>query len=157
MSELSLYAVIRLRGSVKVRKEISDTMSMLKLHRVNHCVILPKTKEFEGMLRKVKDYVTYGEINKETLVMLLNNRGRLIGNKKLDHKTLKKITNFDTFEDFANALLKRKVKIKDFSQIKPVFRLNPPKHGLKSIKQHYPKGDIGYRGKKINDLLMKMI
>jgi large subunit ribosomal protein L30 len=152
-----LYAVIRLRGSVKVRKEILDTLKMLRLHRVNHCVLVPKTKQFEGMLKKVRGYITYGEINKETLVKLLRERGRLIGNKKIDEKNLKKITGYESFEKFADALLKEKIRLKDFSEIKPVFRLNPARHGLKSIKKYYPKGDLGYRGEKINELLERMI
>ena len=152
-----MYAVVRLRGSVKVRKEILDTLKMLRLHRVNHCVLVPKTKDYEGMLKKVKDYVTYGEIKKETLVKLLKERGRLVGNKKLTEDSLNKITGFKTFEEFAEAMLKGKVKLKDYPQIKPVFRLSPPKHGLKSKKLHYPKGDLGYRGDAINELVERMI
>ena len=152
-----MYAVIRLRGSVKVRREILDTLKMLRLHRVNHCVLVPKTPDFEGMLRKVKDYVTYGEIKKDTLVKLLKERGRLVGNKRLDEKSLKKITGFDNFDDFADALLKGKIKLKDFENIKPVFRLSPPKGGFKSKKHHYPKGDLGYRGEAINELIERML
>ncbi|MCD6402882.1 MAG: 50S ribosomal protein L30 [Candidatus Aenigmarchaeota archaeon] len=154
---MKVYAVIRLRGSVKVRKEILDMLKMLKLHRVNHCVLVPKTPDFEGMLKKVKDYVTYGEIKKETLVKLLKERGRVIGNKKLDEETLKKITGFKSFEEFADALLSGKVKLKDFEELKPVFRLSPPKKGLKSKKFHYPKGDLGYRGDAINELIERML
>ena len=42
--------------------------------------------------------------------------------------------------------------------IKPVFRLTPPSKGFKkSIKQQYPNGEIGYRGEKINELILRMI
>jgi len=152
-----MYAVIRLRGSVGVRKEIEDTMKMLRLHRVNHCVIVPKTPQYEGMLKRVKDYVTYGEIKKETLVKLLEKRGRLVGNKPLDLESLKRITGFKTYEEFADALLKGKVKLKDYAEIKPLFRLNSPRKGLKSKKMHYPKGDLGYRGEAINELIERMM
>ena len=44
------------------------------------------------------------------------------------------------------------------SEIKPVFRLIPAKGGFKfSIKDNYPRGEIGYRGDKINELLERMI
>ncbi len=152
-----MYAVIRLRGSVKVRREILDTLKMLRLHRVNHCVLVPETKDFKGMLAKVKDYVTYGEINKETLVELLKKRGKLVGNKKLTEEKLKEITGYESFESFADALLSGKVKLKDFEQIKPVFRLNSPRKGLKSKKLHWPKGDLGYRGEAINELIARML
>lgn len=152
-----MYAVIRLRGSVKVRKEILDTLKMLRLHRVNHCVVVPRTNQFKGMLEKVRSHITYGEINKQTLVKLLKERSRLVGNKRLDEKNLKKITGYESFEKFADGLLKGKIRLKDFSCIKPVFRLSPARHGLKSIKEYYPKGDLGYRGEKINELLERMI
>lgn len=153
----NLFAVIRLRGSVKTKKEINDTLEMLKLKRVNHCVIVPQTPQYEGMLKKVKDYITYGEIDKRTLVELLKKRGRIEKNLELNESNLKELTGFDNFEKFADALISGKVKIKDFKKIKPVFRLNPPRKGLKSIKLQYPKGDLGYRKEKINELLDRMM
>jgi len=35
--------------------------------------------------------------------------------------------------------------------------LKPPKGGLKAIKKPYPRGDLGYRGDKINDLIKRML
>ena len=106
---------------------------------------------------KAKDYLTYGEIDKEILVAMLKKRLKLKGNDKLDEKKLKEITKFDSFEKFADDLFAGKVKLKDFAQLKPVFRLTPPSKGLKSVNEHYPKGDLGYRGKEINELLKRMI
>ncbi|MDY6932317.1 MAG: uL30 family ribosomal protein, partial [Halobacteriota archaeon] len=34
-----MYAVVRLRGNVNVRPEIKDTLKMLRLNRINHCVL----------------------------------------------------------------------------------------------------------------------
>jgi len=39
---LSSLAVVRLRGSIKARKEVVDTLRMMGLTRVNHCVLLSK-------------------------------------------------------------------------------------------------------------------
>ena len=33
-------AVIRIRGSFGVRKEIKDTMNLMRLHNKNHCVVI---------------------------------------------------------------------------------------------------------------------
>ena len=68
------YAVIRVRGSVNVRSDIKDTLKMLRLNRVNHCVLVPNTKPYSGMLQKVKDYVTWGEIDDETLKLLMDKK-----------------------------------------------------------------------------------
>lgn len=152
-----MFAVIRIRGSVGVRKKIKDTLKMLRLKAVNNCVIIPETESYKGMIKNVKDFITFGEINKETLVKMLKKRLRLLGDKRVDEKVLKEMTKFDSFESFADALIEGKVKLRDFKKIVPVFRLTPPSKGFKSIKEHYPKGDLGYRGREINELIERMI
>ncbi|MEM5777229.1 MAG: 50S ribosomal protein L30 [Candidatus Aenigmatarchaeota archaeon] len=153
---IDLFAVVRIRGWVKTRKEINDTLEMLKLKRNNNCVLLPEIPQYKGMLNKVKDYVTFGEIEKDILVELLMKRCEIQGGK-LTKENIKEITKFDSFEKFAQALIDGKAKLRDFRKIKPVFRLNPPKRGFKSKRLPYPKGDLGYRGKDINVLLKRMI
>jgi large subunit ribosomal protein L30 len=154
---IDLFAAIRIRGWAKTRKETNDTLDMLKLKRNNNCVLLPETPQYKGMLKKVKDYVTFGEIDKETLVELLKKRGRIEGNKKLTEDVLKEITKFNSFDEFADALIKEKVKLKDFKKLKQVFRLSPPRKGFRSKRFPYPRGDLGYRGKDINEFLKRMI
>jgi len=151
-----MFAVIRLRGWVKTSKEIEDTLNMLRLKRNNNCVIVPETPQYKGMLKKVKDYVTYGEIDKETLIELLKKRGEVEGGR-LTEEMLKEVTKFKSFEEFADALLSGKVKLREFKKIKPVFRLNPPRKGLKSKRLPFPRGDLGYRGKEINELIRRML
>jgi len=111
-----MYAAVRLRGRVNVRKDMNDTMDMLNLRRVNHCVLLEDNPTVKGMLKKVENWITWGEIKKET----------------------------------EEKLKKKKGEVK-------VYRLPPPSHGLRSTKVHFPKGALGYRGDKINDLLERMI
>ena len=122
------YAVIRVRGLVRVKKEINDTMNILGLYRKNYCVFVDK-KDL-GMIKKIKDYVTYGEIDKETEDILVKNKAEKTKNKEG----------------------------KDV--IKRFFRLNSPKKGFgrKGIKVSFvAKGALGNRGEKINDLLKRMI
>lgn len=152
-----MFAVIRIRGSVGIRKEIKDTLNMLRLKNVNNCVLVEENDSFKGMLRKVKDYVTWGEINQKILSKLLEKRLRMVGDKKVSKEDLKRITKYESFEDFAKSLIEGRVKLKDFKELKKVFRLRPPKKGFKSIKEAFPKGDLGYRGNEINKLLERMI
>jgi ribosomal protein L30/L7E len=42
-------------------------LKMLRLHHINHCVLVPDSPENLGMIRKVKDYVAYGEVDAPTL------------------------------------------------------------------------------------------
>ena len=151
-----MFAVVRIRGAAGTSKKILDTLRMLRLDAVNNCVLLPETPDYKGMLDVVKDAVTWGEIEKETLVELLKKRLRLKGSKRLDENMFKQTTN-SSYEELAEALLSGKAKLKDFKLLEPTFKLTPPSKGFKSVKEHYPKGDLGYRGKEINDLLRRMI
>jgi large subunit ribosomal protein L30 len=65
-----VVAAIRVRGLTGIRYDIKQTLQFLNLHRKNHCVLLEKKPSVIGMLIKVKDYVTWGEINPETAEML---------------------------------------------------------------------------------------
>ncbi len=68
-------AVILVRGLQGVDNTLKDTLRMLNIHRRNVCVILTATPSNVGMITKVKNYVTYGEINDETLKLLKEKKG----------------------------------------------------------------------------------
>lgn len=157
MKELQAVAVVRVRGTVNLRKDIKATLAMLMLTKVNHCVVIPQTESYHGMLQKVKDYVTWGEVELETLAELLKKRGKLRGGESLSLKWLKTHTKYSSFKELASAYTR-----KDFHDelkfIKPVLRLSPPKGGYEGIKRAYQIGGaLGYRGKEINKLLKRMI
>ncbi len=60
-------------------------------------------------------------------------------------------------KDMLDRLLKKRSETKKSDFSGHVFRLSPPRGGLKSVRLHYPRGDVGYRGADINKLLMRMI
>jgi len=159
MQEKKRLAIIRLRGSVGIREEVEDTLKILRLHKVHHAVIIDNSPSYLGMLQKVKDYVTWGEINAETLAAMIKKRGRLVGDKKLTDEIVQKYTQYKTIEEFAKAIIEFKAELSDIPKLKPVFRLHPPKGGLKRSKKrpYSDEGELGYRGETINDLLKKMI
>ncbi|MEM3370772.1 MAG: uL30 family ribosomal protein [Candidatus Woesearchaeota archaeon] len=63
-------AVILIRGTSTAKKEIIDTLNMLRLRRKHAMVLLEKNPANLGMIYKVKDYVTYGEIDESFENML---------------------------------------------------------------------------------------
>ncbi len=142
-----VLAVVMVRGVVGTQREIKDTLRMLRLDRINHCVIVPKNPNFQGMLQKARFYITWGEINQETLEKLVAKRGRFAGDKR--------ITDLNYAKELAGLILLGKT-VKD-TGIKPVFRLSPPSKGYESTRALYPKGSLGYRGEKINELIKRMI
>lgn len=151
-----MLAVVRLRGSVNVRKEFKDTMKMLRLKNVNNCVVVPDDPSYRGMIKKVKDYVTFGELDYDTFVAMLKKRGRVEGNKRLDENTVAE-TGYGNIEQLAKEIFDGKVDMSKVPKLKTVFKLTPPSRGFKSTKTHYPKGDLGYRGQAINELIERMI
>jgi len=152
-----MYAVVRLRGQVNVRYTIEDTMKMLRLHKVNHCVFVPEDPHYKGMVQKVKDYVAYGKIDAKTLAEVLENRGRLEGDTRLTEEYIRENTDYDSIQAFAEAVVEGKTSLKDVPKLKPVFRLHPPRKGHAGIKRTVQQGgELGNHGENINVLLHKM-
>ena len=152
---MSLYAIVRLRGSAQKPTAINYALQCLGLTRVNSCVVLEYNDYNKGQLKKVKDYVTFGEINDDTLKSMVEKRGRLEGDKRITDSFLKeKKLSIDTLLK----MYKQDVNKVYALGIKKVFRLSPASKGLKSVKLSFAQGgDLSYRGDKINDLLNKMI
>jgi large subunit ribosomal protein L30 len=151
-------AVVRVRGSVNVKSDILDTMKMLRLNRVNHCVIIPESKTYMGMVMKVKDYVTWGEIKPEILAKMMIHRGKLEGDKKITDKYLQSQSDFKSIMSFAKAVIQGEARYQDIKDIKPVIRLHPPRKGYEGVKRSFTAGGaLGYRGDAINALIDRMI
>ena len=76
-----MICVIRIRGQVGLRKEVVETLSRLKLRRKYACIVLEKpTKEQLGMIKNVKDFVAFGDIDNETYKKLVEVRGKKLKN-----------------------------------------------------------------------------
>jgi len=153
-----MLAVIRVRGSIRTKKELNSTMEMLRLFRVNHLVLVPEDKQNRKMVEKVKDYVTFGEIDKTTLEKVLAKRALIKGNKKVSAEFLKE-KKVGSFGELAEKILSGKTTLKE-TEIKPVFRLKPPRKGYErqGIKKPFASGGaIGYRATEINKLINRMI
>ena len=133
-----MIAVIRISGCVGVRREIVETLNRLRLRRKYSCIVFEQTKEKMGMVKKVKDFVAYGEINNETLQELIKKRG------KKSEQVQKSSTSTQSVE--------RGKKSKTF------FRLHPPRGGIDS-KKHFGvrKGVLGNNREEINKLIKRML
>ncbi|MBU1203769.1 MAG: 50S ribosomal protein L30 [Nanoarchaeota archaeon] len=156
---MNKIAVIRIRGKTGIRKDISDTLKILHLFNKYHCIIVDNKPSYVGMIKKVKDYITWGEINKESLKLLLEKRGRLPCKKHLTKEYLEKTTKKD-FDKFSEDMLNSKTSFNEIEGLKPFFRLKPPEGGFerKGIKKPFSIGGaLGYRKENINQLIKKMI
>ena len=139
-----MIALIRIRGKVKLREKVEETLSRLRLRKKFTCILInEKDKVKIGMLRKVENFVAFGEIEKGTLIRLIEKRG-----KRKDKKEIKDA------EKIAEEIEKGK---KLPAELKPFFRLHPPRGGLKSSKKQFPRGVLGNHRKEINKLIEKML
>ena len=152
---MKLFVAIRIRGLTGVSPEMLDVLNRLNVPKKHNASLIPDTPSMVGMLKKASDYITWGEINKESLIALLKKRGRLEGNKRITEEILKKI-GFNSFEELAEKII---AEGKVPPPIKRTFRLTPPSGGFKGpITKHVNEGgELGYRGEAINQLLSKMI
>lgn len=78
-----MIAIIRIAGDVKVREDFRETMMRMGLTKKYSCVVLQKPNEVElGMIKKIKDFVAFGELDDATYKELIEKRG-----KKFKEKT----------------------------------------------------------------------
>jgi len=157
MKRLAKLAVVRIRSGINANADVRETLDFLSLTRVNHCVVVDDSGSNAGMLQKAKDYITWGEINPETLEHMLRKRGRLVGDKRLADDDVKSKSGFQSTKELAEAIISGKASFGSVPGLKKVFRLHPPRKGFKSTKRPFKDlGDLGYRGAKINELIVKM-
>lgn len=138
-------AAVRVRGLTGVKTKIQDTLEFLRLYKNNFCCVFPNNPVYTGMLKKAKDYITWGEIDDETFNILIEKRGEEFNGRESDTKSRIKYNDF---------LLHNNKKLKKY------FRLNAPKKGFerKGIKNSFQRGGaLGYRGEKINELIKRMV
>lgn len=153
-----VYAVVRVRGTVNIKPDIKKTLQLLRLTRVNHCVLIPENKVTKGMLYVVKDYVTWGTVSQDALHDLIKKRGMITGNKPLTDEYLSSATSFKDTASLAKALFNNEIIYKEIPEVKPLFRLHPPVQGFEGIKRSYTMGGaLGYRGKDMDKLLKRML
>ncbi|KZX17758.1 50S ribosomal protein L30 [Methanobrevibacter cuticularis] len=151
-----MFFVIRIRGTTGVNKGIADTLKMLRLTRINHGVLVEENPNYKGMLQKAKDYITWGEIDSDTLAEIISKRGEFVGGKKVTDEYLKENTDYSSIEEIANLLINSEIKATDID-MKPIFRLHPPRKGYEGIRLSINEGgSLGYRGEVIKDLVNRM-
>ncbi|MGC8538913.1 MAG: uL30 family ribosomal protein [Candidatus Micrarchaeia archaeon] len=136
--ENKLIAIVRVRGRIKVREPIEETMERLNLRKPNMLAIVYATKPYVGMINKCRDFVTFGEIDKQTLLRLIEKNGKKVDDGLLDD------------------LISGKKSLKEI-EIQPFFRLHPPRKGYEKTRLPYSTGGaVGYRGNAINELIRRM-
>jgi len=138
-----MIIAIRISGMIKISKAVGEALFRIRLRRKYSAVLLKSTDENIKLLKKLRNYIAYGVINKETLEKLIELRGKSIDKGKIDARKIVSEIEKKNLEKLG---------------LKPFFRLHPPRNGIES-KKHFGvgKGVLGDNKEKINHLIERML
>ena len=159
--EKPFLLAVRLLGPFGAPIDIETALRTLKLNSKFRAVLLEKNGSMLGVLRMVKDYVTWGDVKSHDIANLLKERGELSNGMPLNDKFVKESFGQESMEELAQALTRGQVALSTLWQkgVQPVFRLHPPSRGFgSSTKRPFgSRGELGYRGTAISHLIDRMM
>ena len=161
VAEKDFFLAVRLLGPFGAPFDIDSALTSLKLNHKFRAVLLEKNGSMLGILRKVKDYVTWGEVKSKEITALLKERGELSSGMDFNDKFVKENLGLDSVQELSLAIARGQIPLKALWEkgVVPVFRLHPPSGGFEaSIKRPYgSRGELGYRGAAISHLIERMM
>jgi len=156
----SYLFAIRIKGSFGIPRPLEKALETLRLKGKFNAVLLENTPADVGMLRKVKDYVTWGEANTTDIATVLRERGELSGGTEMTDKAIHDKFGETSIHDLALALIQGKITLRELRQkgLNPVFRLRPPSGGFEgSGKRAFGSGgELGKRQAPLSVLIAHM-
>lgn len=139
-----MIVAIRIAGQINIPNSMQEGLFRLRLRRKYTATLLHPTPENMKLLKSLRNYLAYGDIDKETLHELIKRRSQpLKKGQKLSPESI--ISELE------------KKGISNLS-IKPFFRLHPPRGGI-DAKKHFGvgKGVLGDNKENINNLIRRML
>ncbi len=112
-----MIAVIRISGLVEIPPKAQEALHRMRLRRKYSAVLLKPTKDNLALLNEVRNFVAYGDIDKDTLKLLIEQRGVSNDKKKIDAESVIEQLDKKNLESIG---------------LKPFFRLHPPRGGIDS-------------------------
>jgi len=159
--EKPFLLAVRLLGPFGAPIHVESALRTLRLNRKFRAVLLEKNGSMLGVLRTVKDYVTWGEVKSHDIATLLKERGELVNGMPFNDKFVKESLGHESMEELAQAITRGQLALSALWQkgVEPVFRLHPPSRGFgSSIKRPFGSmGELGYRGTAMSHLLDRMM
>ena len=118
--ERKCILAIRIRGEINSPRRIRDTLRMLRVDRNMTATLLDDRPEYLGMLQKAKDYITWGEPNLDMVRLILEKRGRLVGDHPINDDSLSSL-GYKDIDALAKALYDGDTEYHKLEGIKPFF------------------------------------
>ena len=150
-----MEALVQIRGEVNISGDVQDTLSMLNLHAVNQCTLVPETDTYRGMITKVNDYVAHGEPSADVVATLIRRRAEpLEGSADIDDEWIAANTDYDGVDELAAALVDEETTLRD-EGLSPSIRLHPPRGGHAGVK--HPTIESGQLGKHSTEEIDRLL
>ncbi len=174
-----VYLVVRMKGTVNVPYWARITLESLCLNKRFRATIIPENEQTLGMLRKIKEHVSWTSVDTEFIREFIEKRGRSSASKLLsaaadtvadtaapdnpngqinnNNAENKESQNVD-LSKIVSIISQNELYLSKVSGIKPWFALNPPKGGFKrKSKRSYSQAGILGENKELVSIVKRMM
>ena len=150
--------MVNLRGIVNTRTPVRTTLEQLSIARRFNATIVPDNEVYRGMLNISKDHVAWCKIESTLAEKLLKTRSEKASGVKFSEEGLKRQKEFRSYSELANGLESGKAKLSELGEMRPFFRLKPPRGGFrKSTRRQYRDGGILGKNEELPKLVERML
>jgi large subunit ribosomal protein L30 len=160
-----VFLVVRMKGTVNIPHWAELTLENLHLNKKFRATVIPENAQSLGMLRKVKDIVSWTSVDESFVKDFIEKKGRFVAsnqnNSEKSATTTTTTTNENTKVDLDKIVSDLATNGKFLSRssgIKPWFALSPPKGGFKrkSKVSYTQKGILG-ENEELVELVKRMM
>ncbi len=171
-----VYLVVRMKGTVNVPYWARITLESLSLNKRFRATIIPENEQTLGMLRKIKEFVSWTSVDSEFIREFIEKRGRSSSSKLLsaapdtaaapdnpngqinNNNTENKDSQNVDLGKIVSIISQNELYLSKISGIKPWFALNPPKGGFKRrSKRSYSQAGILGENKELVSIVKRMM
>ncbi len=155
-AQMGSLLVVNLRGLVNTRAPVRTTLDQLRVGRRFNATIVPDDNVHRGMLNLAKEHVAWCKLDAEIAEKLLKARSEKSTGTRVSEAELGK--DHSSFGEIAKGLENGSLKLKSIAEIRPFFRLSPPRGGFKrSIRRQYRDGGILGPNEDLPKIVEKML
>jgi large subunit ribosomal protein L30 len=179
-----VYLVVRMKGTINVPYWARITLDGLHLNKRFRATIIPENEQTLGMLRKIKEFVSWVSVDDVFVREFLEKKGRVSSSRLLtassnsasvpatstaapngvdgqidssNNKDKESHNNADLGK-IVSIISQNEVYLSKISGIKPWFALNPPKGGFKrKSKRSYSQNGILGENKELVSIVKRMM
>ena len=173
-----VYLVVRMKGTVNVPRWAILTLENLHLNKKFRATVIPENDQTLGMLRKIKEHVSWTSIDEEFVKEFIEKKGRFSGSKSDTKSNIRDQINSDKTNNdgdknsniksnelkdvdigkIATTISQNQTYLSKISGIKPWFALSPPRGGFKKkSKRSYSQDGILGENKELISLVKRMM